>query len=113
MSHTMMMTVVNNASKDISSYDVSHSWDGNTNSCTGQNLTRGARSDSAKITSGHLEYDHYHVTVTFTDGTPFHTKFYCNSSTDQDAVEIQIGNSSCNCVYFSDGGVDTGCYSKG
>lgn len=113
MSHTMPMTVLNQSSQTLSSYNVSHDWDGNVNACAGTNLLVNQSSFPVTITTGYTQHDYYTVNITFADGSTFDTKFYCDSSHDQTSVVIQINNNDCNCVYYKDGGVETGCYNKG
>ena len=114
MSFTMNMTVANNSSQILGSYKVSHEWNGNTHSVVGENLAQGASSSGTTITTGYgPEFDNFDVSVTFANGKTFSTSFYCHSSHGQTAVQIQINNNDCNCVYYKDGGVETGCYNKG
>jgi len=113
----MKMTVKNNANKTLKRCSVVHDWDDNVDRLDCNGLAPQATSHVQTITSGYTQYDWYNVDVEYGDGSTRQqlvTRFYCNSSYAQDAVQIVIKeDGTCDCVYYEGDTVATGCYDKG
>lgn len=114
MSHNLNMQVYNNAPQTLTRCSVTHDWNGIANTIDCHGLNNGESSRIETITSGYTEYDWYNVDVRYANGKTLLTRFYCNSSYSQDAVQIRIEDGEvCDCIYFESGKVTTGCYAKG
>jgi hypothetical protein len=113
MSYTLNMTVFNQSGQVLTAYSAAHEWDGNKNAITDKNLGMNESSSGVTITSGHEEHDNYVISWTTADGNKQSTSFWCDASADNTAVQIQINSNDCNCVYYVNSGVDSGCYAKG
>jgi hypothetical protein len=114
MSHTLNMTVYNNSQHTLTKCSVTHDWDGVVNSIDCNGLNPKESSPIQTITSGYTQYDWYNVDVRYANGKTLVTRFYCNSSYAQDAVQIRIDDGEvCDCIYFEGGKDTTGCYDKG
>ena len=96
MSHVMNMYVKNISGYSIKSVNAVHTWDGNTNILTENNILDNGLSTPQSITSGYTQYDWYTVSVTFGDpnNTQKQMDFYCNSSYSQNTVVLEITMSS-------------------
>jgi hypothetical protein len=117
MSRQLQMTV-KNLSNEAIDYSVTHVWDSNADTNSGKGLSNQTGSNESAgviITSGFSNYDWYTVVVTFYS-SPQVTRsqhFYCNSSSGQDAVVIEVFDSHVHCKYYIGGTYDTGCKDKG
>lgn len=109
----LQMSLLNKSASMIDTLSLTHIWHGNAKLLPGSQLGPGGIAGPVPIVSGYEYNDDYIVTVVFQGGRVFHTTFYCNSSADQTAVQIEITDTDCNCVYYKGSGVDTGCYNKG
>jgi hypothetical protein len=114
MSRTLSMLVQNNSSYTLTSYSISHSWDGNNENLTGSNLANnGTKSAPINITSGYTQYDWFTVQLTFDTQGARQTNFYCNSSSDDTQCIVVVNDDSVDLqYYFSNGNYDTVCDGK-
>jgi len=123
MSHVMNMYVKNVSGYSLKSVNAVHTWDGNTNILTANNIPDNGLSAAQSITSGYTQFDWYTVSVTFGDpnNTQKQMDFYCNSSYSQNTVVLELTMSHLNCRYYAgglpppegQGTYDTGCLDKG
>jgi hypothetical protein len=112
MSHSLDMYASNKSDMTLSSFSITHTWDGDTDNLNGTNLIAGASSPPQNITSGYTEYDWYTIQVTFENGVSQQANFYCNSSYSQNAVYMDIYSDTVSCLYFADDTYETGCPNK-
>jgi len=115
MGYDLQMNVKNSSGNVVLAYLVTHCWDDDQKSAiSGKSLADGEVSAAQQIHSGSGGRDKYSVLVQFVgDHDDFATDFYCNASSDQDAVQIVINDGNCDSVYYKAGKVDDGCYNKG
>lgn len=112
MTYNLTMTVLNKSNETIAGYCVAHTFDGNTTCIAGTNLAPNDKSDGVTIASGHIHNDDYTVLVVFGNATQINPRFYCNASSSQDAVVIEVNADSVNAVYYEKTSAVTGCYDK-
>jgi hypothetical protein len=100
MSYALEMAVWNGSDQALRSYSVSHTWHDVTVPIDGTDLEPGAMSESKQIYSGSGGRDTYRINVTFSDGTSKSTDFYCNASSDERYVHLDIYWDVVNCKYW-------------
>ncbi len=118
MSHKLAMYAYNNTSHTINSFNITHSWDDNTDTLEGKNLKSKGESASKEVTTGYgPERDWYTIQVDIDTIGNKSTDFYCDSSQDHRSVVISFHDGYVNCNYYTVNPpwgkkIDTSCKKK-